>query len=290
MNKKKKQIIEAAQTLFIKKGFSATSIQDILEAANISKGTFYNYFSSKIACLMAILAFIKEEVIYNRQQLALGKTASDRHVFVQQIAARFHIDKKHNLMALFSSLSSSDTEHQDLKEFLNQQYMEEITWMAERICEVFGEEKRKQSYDDAVTCFGAIHLTSKILMDIGKTEIPIEETIYFSLRQIEQISTHSPFLKADYFLPYHQKMNKEDINTVLIQELTNLNSSVQELQNDKLSYYQTFLLEQLKSNNPNFFLLESVFASYQSALQDTDLEDKGKHIQILFTQFIEENK
>lgn len=27
MNKKKKQIIEAAQTLFIKKGFSATPIQ-----------------------------------------------------------------------------------------------------------------------------------------------------------------------------------------------------------------------------------------------------------------------
>ncbi len=94
MNKKKQQIIEAAQILFIKKGFSVTSIQDILDAANISKGTFYNYFSSKTECLMAILSFIKDEVIYNRQQLAIGKPASDKHVFVKQIAARFHIDKK----------------------------------------------------------------------------------------------------------------------------------------------------------------------------------------------------
>ncbi|GIO24161.1 TetR/AcrR family transcriptional regulator [Oceanobacillus sp. J11TS1] len=290
MNKKKKQIVEAAQTLFIKKGFPATSIQDILEAANISKGTFYNYFSSKTECLMAILTFIKEEVIYNRQQLSLGKTSSDRHVFVQQIAARFHIDKKHNLMALFASLASSDTAHQELKDFLNQQYLEEITWMAERICEVFGEERRQHAYDNAAVCFGAIHLTSKILMDIGKTEIPIEDTIYFSLRQIEQMNAHPPFLKADYFLPYHHEKNykEKDVKTLLHQTLTDIDSSVKKLQNEKLSYYQAFLLEQLESNEPNLFLMESVIASYQNALHGTKLEDKGKYIQILFTQLIAE--
>lgn len=292
MNKKKKQIIEAAQTLFIKKGFSATPIQDILEAANISKGTFYNYFSSKTECLMAILSFIKEEVIHDRQQLALGKSSSDKEVFVKQIAARFHIDKKHNLMALFASLASSDTAHQELKEFLNQQYLEEVTWMAERICDVFGDAKQKHAYDDAVTCFGTIHLTSKILMDINKTEISIEETIYFALGQIERTNSRPPFLQADYFLPYHQIKNAEekDNKIELKQTLTALNRKIDKLENDKLTYYHHFLLEQLKSDDPNLFLMESVMNSYQNALQHTELEDKGKYIQILFTHFTEKEK
>lgn len=292
MNKKKQQIIEAAQTLFIKKGFSVTSIQDILDAANISKGTFYNYFSSKTECLMAILSFIKEEVISNRQQLSIGKSASDKHVFVKQIAARFHIDKKHNLMALFASLTSTDTAHQELKEFLNQQYLKEVCWMAERICEVFGEERRKQSYDDAVTCFGTIHLTSKVLMDLGKTEVPIEETIYFSLQKIEQTGGQQPFLKEDYFLPYQQKKNTEDknIKKQLQQVLTDLEPNVKKLKNRKLAYYQKFLLDQLTSDTQDLLLMESVISSYQNAVQDTDIEDKGRYIQILFMQLIEEEK
>ncbi|UUI02351.1 TetR/AcrR family transcriptional regulator [Oceanobacillus jeddahense] len=292
MNKKKKQIIEAAQTLFIKKGFSATPIQDILDTANISKGTFYNYFSSKIECLMAILSFIKDEVIDDRQQLALGKSPSDRDIFVKQIAARFHIDKKHNLMALFASLGSSDTAHQELKEFLNQQYLEEVTWMAERICDVFGDKKQKYAYDNAVTCFGTIHLTSKILMDIGKTEIPIEETINFALRQIEQTNVYPPFLQEDYFLPYHQKKNvaEKDIKNSLQQTLTDLDRLIEELENNKLTYYHRFLQEQLKTDDPDLLLMESVINSYQHALQYTELEDKGKYIKMLFVQLMEEKK
>ncbi|WP_442956966.1 TetR/AcrR family transcriptional regulator [Planococcus sp. MB-3u-03] len=43
----KQQIINAAHRLFIQKGYNASSIQDILDEAGISKGTFYNYFTSK---------------------------------------------------------------------------------------------------------------------------------------------------------------------------------------------------------------------------------------------------
>nr|WP_316046122.1 TetR/AcrR family transcriptional regulator [Planococcus glaciei] len=38
MNLKKQQIINAAYTLFINKGYNASSIQDILDEAGVSKG------------------------------------------------------------------------------------------------------------------------------------------------------------------------------------------------------------------------------------------------------------
>jgi TetR/AcrR family transcriptional repressor of nem operon len=43
----KEKIIHESLRLFSLKGFTSTSIQDILAAANTSKGGFYNHFSSK---------------------------------------------------------------------------------------------------------------------------------------------------------------------------------------------------------------------------------------------------
>ncbi|SEO54260.1 transcriptional regulator, TetR family [Duganella sp. CF517] len=43
----KEQIVTAGMTLFHSKGFNATSVQDITDAAGVPKGSFYNHFASK---------------------------------------------------------------------------------------------------------------------------------------------------------------------------------------------------------------------------------------------------
>ena len=43
----KEQIVTASVTLLHSKGFNATSVQDITEAAGVPKGSFYNHFASK---------------------------------------------------------------------------------------------------------------------------------------------------------------------------------------------------------------------------------------------------
>lgn len=50
----KKKIIEKSIELFEKKGFTQTSIQDIVQELAVTKGTFYYYFSSKEQLLMDI--------------------------------------------------------------------------------------------------------------------------------------------------------------------------------------------------------------------------------------------
>ena len=44
MEDKKQYIVKCAHQLFKEKGYLDTSIQNILEAADVSKGTFYKYF------------------------------------------------------------------------------------------------------------------------------------------------------------------------------------------------------------------------------------------------------
>lgn len=44
---KRKEMLAAAEKLFCTKGYEATSVQDILDMINASKGGFYHHFSSK---------------------------------------------------------------------------------------------------------------------------------------------------------------------------------------------------------------------------------------------------
>ncbi len=54
------EILTAAGQLFAEKGYHRTTTQDIAEAAEVSEGTIYNYFSSKEELLFAIMEQISQ--------------------------------------------------------------------------------------------------------------------------------------------------------------------------------------------------------------------------------------
>jgi len=49
----RERLFRAALELFAKKGFNETTVEDITEAADVGKGTFFNYFPSKDHILLA---------------------------------------------------------------------------------------------------------------------------------------------------------------------------------------------------------------------------------------------
>ena len=51
---KRAQILDAAEQLFFERGYDRTSIQDILDALEMSKGGFYHYFDAKESVLREI--------------------------------------------------------------------------------------------------------------------------------------------------------------------------------------------------------------------------------------------
>lgn len=68
----KEKITKQSILMFEKKGFSDTSIQDIVEAVGVTKGTFYYYFTSKEQLLMDIhLGYIDD--LLARQEAILKK-------------------------------------------------------------------------------------------------------------------------------------------------------------------------------------------------------------------------
>ncbi len=60
----KNKIFEAAGRLFKEKGFESTTVDEITTEAGIGKGTFFNYFPTKVA-LLGEFGKQKDELIYN---------------------------------------------------------------------------------------------------------------------------------------------------------------------------------------------------------------------------------
>ena len=61
LEKTRQTIIDVGLVLLQEKGYNATGIQEIATAANIPKGSFYNYFSSKEDFGVAVINFYTEK-------------------------------------------------------------------------------------------------------------------------------------------------------------------------------------------------------------------------------------
>ena len=73
----KEKIIRQAAGLFWEKGYTATGVQDILNAAGVTKGSFYFYFKSKKDVGFAAAAFYEDRVLGMMEGIADGKTWED---------------------------------------------------------------------------------------------------------------------------------------------------------------------------------------------------------------------
>ena len=71
--KRKGELLQIAYRLFLSQGYENTSVDEIIEAAGIAKGTFYYYFQSKEQMLEAVIGMmIEAEAEVARQVLASG--------------------------------------------------------------------------------------------------------------------------------------------------------------------------------------------------------------------------
>jgi AcrR family transcriptional regulator len=77
----KRKIFEAATKLFAHKGFEATTIDEIAAEADVSKGTFFNYFPKK----EAIIRYLFEEWT----EIAEGIVADREHSATTRIVEMF---------------------------------------------------------------------------------------------------------------------------------------------------------------------------------------------------------
>lgn len=110
------KILAAATRLFGRKGYHASTIENITKDAGISRGALYWHFSSKSEVLAAVVERLQCEYLdrFIEETTQAGTTAAERLSHIFKFNARFavdHADLIHCLRTLSLELSPSENEH-----------------------------------------------------------------------------------------------------------------------------------------------------------------------------------
>lgn len=282
MNKRKRQIITAARELFIEKGYVDTSINDIIRAAQISKGTFYNHFASKNECLIAILDEGREEASNRRHELIYEKDPADLTVLTQQIVVLIHVNREQNLIPIFESVFHSHDN--ELKKIVLNHHLQELEWLANRFVQVFGEEISPMSYECAVQTFGMINHSFRAVLFSNYQYIDPEIVVRVALRNIQAIipvmlESKDILISVEMINSIQNAVHARTVSKEFV--LEQLQGFTKGLAKDETAAgfeYASFLLEELQQAKPKLFIIESLLTPFRKAFADTEHAAEARDI------------
>ncbi|WML39917.1 TetR/AcrR family transcriptional regulator [Neobacillus sp. OS1-2] len=272
MNDRKQHVIDAARQLFIDKGYQATSIQDILNYSGISKGTFYNYFSSKNELLITLFKMIYKKLDYDRSELLIGEDPSNIEIFIKQVELQLKMTRTNKLLFLFEEVFVSNDE--ELKQLIREGQLRNLRWVYNRFIDLFGESKKPFLLDCAVMFNGILLHNLKFNGMAKKSNTKsIDKIVRYSVGRITQVVNEvaeadeqllNPEL-LDQWLPNCQKSSKffqqELYHTILLVKKS-LCQKDDQFKNDELL---DFIHDELLNNKkPRKYLVESAISTLNS--------------------------
>ncbi|CAG9610766.1 TetR/AcrR family transcriptional regulator [Pseudoneobacillus rhizosphaerae] len=269
MNERKQHVLKMAHQLFIEKGFQSTSIQDILDYSGISKGTFYNYFSSKNELLIALFKTIYKKMEQERNELLIGQDPSNIEIFMKQIELQMQTNRANKLLSLFEEVFFSKDE--DLKDFIKVGQLWMIKWVYRRFIDMFGENKKPYLLDCTIMFLGILNHNIKYNAMAFNSNVNIQQIVQYSVNRIvktvNEVSLSGDQLISpeliDRWLPdtkncikiFHKKLHEA------IMILKKNQKQMDEKSEELLEFIED---ELLKSRNPRKFLIESALFSLQN--------------------------
>lgn len=273
MSDRKLHVLRIAQRLFTEKGFATTSVQDIIEEANISKGTFYNYFRSKNECLVAILEHAYEEAIILRRELLIGENPQDANILARQITVRLVLNREQNLLPLYDAIYYSGDD--DLRHFIQQHHRKELTWLAHRLIDIYGDDVRPYVADLVIVFSGILQHYLHFMNVRTLQPIDTEALVQFALLATKGVfqemqTTGKTFIGPTIFDQFHQ--NEPSLEALRTQLMEQLRSFQTEELSTQSAAYITFLEEELQRRKPRLVVVGTIVRSLRESLVHTKLE------------------
>jgi TetR/AcrR family transcriptional repressor of nem operon len=123
---RKLEIISIARKVIHSKGYQATSVSDILEAAHIGKGQFYHYFSSKHDLGLAVVEDLIQEWDNQLISSILQSDENPKSKLNKMLdwAITFHTEMENKRGCPIGNLAIEMSEHDELFRVKIQQFFE----------------------------------------------------------------------------------------------------------------------------------------------------------------------
>jgi len=290
--KKRQDIIEAALTLFAERGYHVTSVQDIVNECGISKGAFYNYFSSKEELHIAIFQYYFDQ-IRNRIAQIEKEGLPPRERLIKQLNVPFeHVNKQKEYLMIFLR-EQSFSNHKEVKEYMKNTLIETYQWYKKSLLEVYGDhikafigdlilvlEGIRKSYMSAIIHHNIELETSRIatfimnradefVASFERGEKPIISEKDFSQSYLNEGATYS---------------NEIEKARLILTEMKHKLKGMRRNDKSELETVLRFLMKEIEKNDFDKFVFQGVLANLKVEKEfDDDRKELAEilHIQLL---------
>lgn len=131
-----KKLLETSKELIIRKGYENVSISEICQTCNVSKGSFYTYFSSKTEIVLQILSDINDHM-FNRLEDNIDQSATAQlmeyiTVYMEEIRNQGVVFSRIFLGVIIQKQLPNDSLHANLHE--------------ERVCRIIEQGKKNGEF------------------------------------------------------------------------------------------------------------------------------------------------
>lgn len=166
MDNKKDNITQSAIEVFREKGIEKATVSDIVKGAGIAQGTFYLYFSSKLAVMLSISEVMTEKILRKIQETVHEELPFARKLEIV-VDSVFDMTKEYRdvFALIYAGLASTE-------------YMYEWETIYESYYAWFSNQLEKAKADGIIRDSLHPKLTAEIL--IGLIEDAAEQTYMYS--------------------------------------------------------------------------------------------------------------
>ncbi|HZH61233.1 MAG TPA: TetR/AcrR family transcriptional regulator [Metabacillus sp.] len=250
MKEKEKKIIETAVRIFATKGYSSTSIQEIVDACGMSKGAFYLYFKSKDALLVAALNYIFQ-LVQEKIESAPVHDLSPRDAFVLQLKTQFEEIKKNKDFIIMQSREQAIPINHEVEEMIKKMTEYIGNFYHTSLLAIYGSKIERYIFDLNMILQGIAQSYFKlIIFDLGSVDL--EKLAMFMLRRADDLvegymkSDEEPILTTEFIFQLSNppsQLNKEDI-------LQNIKLMKDKIDNDDILVTLDVLDEEIRLESP----------------------------------------
>lgn len=139
---RKSELLDAAQKLFVEKGYTKTTVTDILNVHGLSKGVFYYYFKSKEEVMDAIIQRMVDTMVDNAKKIVANPNMTPPQkifaILIGQGQTEEMLKDKENMTRQFHEVQNAEMHQKSL--------VQGIKYLAPVMAEILKEDNGTNTF------------------------------------------------------------------------------------------------------------------------------------------------
>ncbi|MCR8848955.1 TetR/AcrR family transcriptional regulator [Rossellomorea sp. SC111] len=185
MKEKEKLIIETSIKLFATKGFNATSVQEIVNECDISKGAFYLYFKSKEALLLAIMNYYFRMITDKVNEIE-NEDLPPYEKFQKQLECQLIEICKHKEFIIMQIRENAMPFNDEIHDLLSEMKMNTHRYYRRRLFGIYGKKIEPYFWDITMMIQGFFHSYLELVM-LDKIDLDFAYLSHFILKRTDDL-------------------------------------------------------------------------------------------------------